>query len=1119
MRRFPSSCRCRTILAWLLFASACAVVHAQDEITAEPRSEGVAASGEKESVSGTPANLDDAVPIDAEKPVPVKPSGTGPAGREEDMSSRRAILKPVELVPPLPPDVPASFISFLQVEGEVVEDRARLTVDVRISLTRPGLWEEVPLRLAEARVVSATYDGTGQHGPVVTPDRGEGLLWKFRGQGDHLLRLLVEVPVTRSPVGSSLALSLPRLHKSFSSQAKLKLPGASLDVEATALDTTTEVVDDTTVVIARMRGGADAANRSVLELRWRPTSSIAPGSIVSVESDIAFRVDPEQQVEQLRVDQTIIAVDQSMTSFRMRVPKLFDLAEDALFVRGDRYVEHRSSFDADGNTILTVSLTEAPANEVRLQWDFRRKLGDGNERLVIDGLDVLDAVSQRGRFVCVATPGYRTSIDWDDSEGIRQVATDEATEVAAASIRQFPFAAVLRVRKERPSITVAPSTSIVATEQATKLRSTFRIDVDRGLVDELTGEWASPEVAVWDDLQLLAPADATMSTSSDGFVIQLRSPRDAGFSVTLAGTADGVPKTDLVGVPRLLAQNEAPTTLRVYAADAVSVELDSASETVLSPLDTPVLEPTPIEAEGCRLVEQVRVVGEPASIRLNATVREAVATASTVLDIRTNKQGKGSGSSVEYAQQINIDIEYGRISELQLELPIQAESRAELEALAGEYRFRVNGRPVFSDRVKLNRDNYLSITVPEPVSRCVLAIETVSNPIPPGIATISLPILRLVGVPFESLTCRVTRNQLLSARPIDNEGLGWVESPVSAVGAKTWIAIEPPMELDQVDLSITSEIDASEAVMGITSLRTRVSVTGFGHLVETRVAFRQTNGAVIVALPSGARSRRFTWNGASVLDTVAANQNSNAVAYETFEVPIVGAERGVLEITYRVEDVIPGWLSTHFVPLPAFPSEQVWRDEDVLVAVDVPQERFLLRSPGNLVPGYVWQRTGLFWQRVSPAGFGQTPSPEPLRHYLFTSPELPKAIEFRTLRGTALIFVAGMAAFAFAFVLYRNSAARSVPRLLAMAVGLVVCGLLEPEVLRLLLQPILLGTCFAFVAVAIDHLRGRSVGKAPLLTVMAEHEYSNWSESELNPSEVRDFATDVGTPESHSGNV
>jgi hypothetical protein len=194
------------------------------------------------------------------------------------------------------PGTPAVLVQQCQIRGELMEDQARIQVEVTVKCDRDGR-RPVALGLGEGNLVSASIDGGS---PFLTRD-GQGWTAWVEGPGQHTISVALQRPLAGSKSLPSLVCTIPEAPitslelKSLRGVADVKLAPAAPGVQSPPV--TVRPVGDSKPQIEAALGP-----RKKLDLRWRwsdgQSREIAP--LFQTASDVVASI--EAGVIQIRTE-------------------------------------------------------------------------------------------------------------------------------------------------------------------------------------------------------------------------------------------------------------------------------------------------------------------------------------------------------------------------------------------------------------------------------------------------------------------------------------------------------------------------------------------------------------------------------------------------------------------------------------------------------------------------------------------------------------------------------------------------------------------------------------------------------------------------------------------------
>ena len=960
----------------------------------------------------------------------------------------------------LPQDVPDFYVSQLTIDGTVVDDRAELTIDLRLYITRPGVWQEVPLRLQQATVVSRDYDGTGDAAPVLTAAPINGLAWKFRGAGQHRLRLGVLVPLQPAPDGQRLTLTLPTLPPQFRGTLDLTVPVTGAEFTSADLDLAeVETRADRTRVKAFLPGGGSPAVGSRLSLAWSRPPDVAYGTVSSVRSEIDVR--PTENGGRLRmtVDQLLKAGAGGLSVVRMSVPT--DFAFDD--VVGPRVVAVIERPDESPSRRpprwVTVQLDNAPEPAASLRWTFSRRMEEAERSFRIDGLGVETAVRESGEIRIHEVANQRVRVDWDAAVGTRRIAADLPTVVAAAQFSRQPIDVPVSISDEPLFTVVVPQTDLTFRRGAAELASTFDIAVESGQLSKIQFDWPKSAVVNWQSLSAsLGEPPTPVAVSPDGRTIVLPEPAADSLRVQLFGRVSvGEAPFASLGLPRVIGTSERPTLLTVLAEDAVDVEIAAEDEARLGP-PPPSRQPEEGGPPGdLRMLSRHLVYGEPASIAARIHRRELQALVASRL-VLTPSVSPQLGLVVRSEQRLDYRVTGGRLGEVEIVLP--ADFLRKDGEPADWVTVLVDGNPLPAASVVAGAGGAIRLRLPSPSVEFSVSLPATEHSAGAGRgmqAGTVVPLLRPAGVELASLELRAMRPNVFRLTPRPDVGVSWSRSPVVAEDGQSWYA-KPDEAPASLAVVVSEEVADVAPTYHVASAVVRIAVDETAARVSASYELEGYPDEVAIRLPNDAVQPRFTWNDGEAAEPAKFGRDGQ------FAIAVPG-EASTLTAVYAAP-VGRDLFGAFNVGLPRLSGDPPVRT--VEVSLQTPADHFLLNAPPTLRPAFRWMRDRLWLSRQGVGG--SRLSETGINVYRFETPWYQDELRFATVRGLPLILLGATPAVLLTFLLSRLPRRITLFVLLAACLCVAAAAWLIPGIV-VFAQPAAAGAACGLVAAAATRRR------------------------------------------------
>lgn len=968
----------------------------------------------------------------------------------------------------LPADVPDYYLSRLDIAGEVVGERADLRVSVVLFVTRPDVWQTVPLRMSRAAVLSREYVGEGEAAPVLGPDRPDGLNWSFRGAGRHELVLNVQVPLTRLPTGRQLEMTLPRLPEQFRGRLNLTIPKAPVEVTSEEFEVRpVSVLDGRTTVEGFIPGGGSPAAGTRLRVTWAEPVGEAMGTVGLVRTDCTLRPDVEAQQWRLTAEQRVRAVAGGLSVVRGRVPEGFALLD----VEGRRVVDWESPAEGGGGW-ASVRLDNLPSPTADLTWRFAAPL-DVPSDLSFTGLAVETARQQSGSLRVFGGRGVRLEVPWEEAEGVRRLPTRGGDAVAAAEYRQLPFRLPVRVGPERPYTVARPKAVLLCGRDYLELRHEVSVSVPRGRVTSLELEWPDARRGGWSLVEPLSgPGVATATMRAEGdrtrFTFASEWTEDLVFGYVARRPLRGEASTE-VALPRVDASQELPTEFELLCGDGTDAAVSAVGETVLlgAAAEWAAAPPPP----GTRRLRSASVQGLPGRLAVEPRRRKTELTASQRVTVTPEFGGRPNRLRLQTRQEIDYVAKYGRVSEVTLLLPEAARAGGGSELPA----FEVDGRLLPPSALTAIQGVGVRISLMEESADFTLGVTHVPRPLGEagsggsgewgGDYAGTVPILRPADATILETRVVLRRASAYAIRPEAEEGpsasdVEWIPTATLAADEVAWILRGSPAD---GGLDVVVGPGGGEAVPPYAAGRAEVDVrtTAAGAGVRASFPFDGPPPEVRVRLPDGCENGGFTWNGEGESATVRRLPGGVRL--------VAGPEGGEgpvrLEVSYEIGAAAPALVAAVELPLPTL----LPRQPPAEVTLRLRDGRTLLKSPAELEARFGWRREGLLFVRRSEGEGGG---------YRFTSDRLPDRAVVLTAESRGVYVFGAMAGLAACvFCVFAPPRVRLFGVLgggVAAAIGSV--WLAEP--MGVLAQPFALGAVLGWAAAALGGPRPPAAGDA-----------------------------------------
>lgn len=567
------------------------------------------------------------------------------------------------------------------VEKDVVRVRARLTIDVLAD----G-WSEVPLRLADAAITSATI-GDAPARILGGPAEGYRLLVEHKGKEPAQVELQLEYAraIGKSPGRNSVSFQAPQAPVSRW-EVRIGEPGVKVDIHPTiaATEAPDEPADEEpeagqTVVLAFV-GAAP-----VVRIDWTPKAEGAKGleALASVEAQQQVWITEGTTRNRVLMDYSIRRAE--LSRLEIEVP-----ADQKVVNVFDANVRQWSIERADegGAQRVLVDLFEPAKESQQVTVELEQFTGEKEQtEVAVPAVRALNVGRQQGVLVVAVAEGFRAEAA--TASGLLQVDPADLPEPIRGGTWTFayryaavPFELTLTVEKLQPRISA--DTLVEATLQPERLvidatiaytierAGVFRLDVDvpAGFrITRVTGREFNQFVAAGVDSHLVEPGDSpklavNLAKKAQGPVgLAVRLERDLSEPDLLAptGKTAGIPLPILRPNPEGIERSAgrlivyAPESLRVLPSQRAGlreIALGEAFQAI----------PSGREGGGAAVLA-FAFTGEPASLDLAAERRRPQVTVRQLLLARVEE------GVIKYRATFLYDVRYSSVKSLRLDVP------------------------------------------------------------------------------------------------------------------------------------------------------------------------------------------------------------------------------------------------------------------------------------------------------------------------------------------------------------------------------------------------------------------------------------------------------------------
>jgi hypothetical protein len=1014
-------------------------------------------------------------------------------------------------------DVPDYFISKLNLEGAVVNDWAELSARIDLRLIAADRWLRVPLRFDQGLLLSHEYEGDGEAAPAVGPGEN-GLTWMFRGQGRHSLTLSLRVPLRRTSSGSQLQLSLPQRSEFFSGELRLTLPPESFVEPSDTLHplSGSETKDELHALLPGDR----------IDVRWRPlVEETTPITRSVTTSTVRLRND----VVQYTARQELRLRAGGLSHVEVRVPSGGFLRVQPVRLNDTSGTERAvvpQPTDREG--WVRVPLEGVAGTLVRLDWLFEMPFDETTHQLTIDGLELAGTDEQSGTISIEGFDRHLLTRRPDAVEGVTRIGVDDLPAAGtlanlAYRIQTGNYRLVLDVDPIESTFRVTPIYVLELSRSRVRLSSRFLMSIDQGQVDALTLVWPQYDQQGWVVEPLaIGGGDIRRDEVGDGTALpQGQTPPENGLSRWLLMPTSPLTNQTQTGFnaertlspvddraeislsfPQASGTRTLPGICIVTTADEVEAEVRAGPGTVLrEQRDVPESVRQLLENLGdqARSVFTLQKESEDAATTIDVSlqVRDLQVSARSVVRVQQIE------TDPQVTQQIEFDVDFGRLSSARLQVPADI-----VERIPEEFRDEWLSCQLDGERLPADwRGNLVELTFPQrrrgtfqialagPYSRAALQEAT---------SRVRVPVISLADRPFDTLRLVVPTNGTAKVGLDDDR---WTPVP-TAVGSEEWITSSV---VDSVEIALdhTLENIPQQVTIPVAWIRSHIDAAG-NIRTMSQYQLQADLSRLVVRVPVGPALPRFEWNG-EALPARSIRPLTEMAGQYLIELP-ERLDDGWLGITFVLQSRPLGWGQATPLEFPSFGQEV--KLEQTFWDLHLPLTQYLLLQPEGLSPKFEWTRSGLVWRRESVSDVPQMRSrfvaggargPEQTdssNAYSFETLGVMQNVTVHTTNNALLVFVGAGLTLLVSFLVLKVPGARNLWLWLSVGTLLAVASLWYLDVILLLLQPAAWGLVLPLVAVLFD----RGPDRRPLTGTL-----STSPGFELTPVSSEDPGSSVGT--------
>jgi len=997
---------------------------------------------------------------------------------------------------------PRFTLERLGVAGSARSGHAELKVQFEVTIDDDD-WVRVPLRLGEAVLKKAAFEGPGEHVLELAED---GHVCWIKGGQAKAHRIVLDTLVRTSDVADErrLKLTAPRVNRS---ELKLLVPAAPV-VARVSERAVLESVRPTSPSESELTAtGLDSA----FELAWRKADAAPGPSPVALEAVGNVLVSVKGRNIRSEASLSITSSQPQLQNFRIRLPEGAKLVADSLRTSDNEKLAFETlpgmsaiEVRLDPNKPLTATISLRLATE--------RTPDEDQAEVDLSGFEVQGAVRQSGH-VAIQVVG-----DWQLSfrrQGVWQIDIEDLPERLRADGVEYGFeyftpkwSLISRIELRQPQVLVEPYYTFDVFADRVEIEARLRYTIRRAAVRALEIDpngWEFDLAHISSDQAELLDLDRVIDTPTK-LEIPLKRRQLGQFEVTLRGTRKlAAPNRLELLLPRPRYDSLGPATLVVQPADNVE----------LTPLTSEMVGVSRYRGDA-----SLPTVGRVRRQQKPLLYRTAVATARFVagLTIHSRQISADVISQVDLTptggqvrQRMVYQVSYEPVSELIVLVPRVLERMEKLDARLGPTSVALapatghvaNTPEMAAMRVLLPGDQIGPLELNLRFS--LPAIDTEAAGSGASSQEREIPLV----VPTETV---LTESRLwVTVEP------GWkVES------RGDWTRDKGAVELDASGSGGTLRLTTHRAMSGATLLVSRqdrpqsVATEVTKAWIQSRLSSRQRRDRICyelrtsvprlaLELPSGAdpASVHVTVDGGltprptedvgqaapapqALVDTEA--EWRRAVAASRSLAIDLGPVRPDVLVRVQIEyDAEPVPLSAGEVTLDAPKLDPSIRVNRLYWEVVMAGDQFLIDVPDDFASEMVWSWRGFYWGRqptLDPVQLGEwmrmeaEPLPAGTNRYLFSRLGSAPSLSIRVAERSLIVLSASGVALILGLVLIYVPFVRRAGTLFALGLGLATLGLLYPEPALLLAQASTLGVLLAVISAWLreSHLRRRGRG-------------------------------------------
>lgn len=402
-------------------------------------------------------------------------------------AARVALARPEDPKPPV-----SALITSIDSKATVEQDVMRVNATIEIELLEKG-WHEIPLRLSQAAIRSATIDGKPAR--VIASDAGYKLLVKHGDKEPGRLTLLLDYSraFAKEPGNNRVQLDAPQAPVNRW-EIRIPQPGvqvqvlpqlASSDAAGGMMQPADPAAKET--VVQALVGSAD-----LVDISWTAKAEGAAGLTALVTAQVRQEVMIDEGVIRTRATLQYDITRADLKELRIEVPTEHDVVNvfDPNVQKWEKKVE-------DGVQTIIVQLFQGARGTQNLTLELERFLGDKEmpqemtrQEIIAPVIRAVGVVRQQGLVLVKLADSLRAEVT--ARSNLFQIDASELPETVAGQTFAFsfryatlPFQLAMIVEKVQPLVEVEQLVEVYVEPQQTSISLLAIYNIQRAGVFQL----------------------------------------------------------------------------------------------------------------------------------------------------------------------------------------------------------------------------------------------------------------------------------------------------------------------------------------------------------------------------------------------------------------------------------------------------------------------------------------------------------------------------------------------------------------------------------------------------------------------------------------------------------